>query len=175
MKVNFKKLSKKQIILIAVIAVLLIVLVPSGIYCGIHKETPQQMLTDMFSSKETQIVGKWENQTSPGLSAYEFYEDGSYDNYLSTFSFTGNYTIDGNKLTLSNPNSGGTVLYKVAINGDTMTLTLLDSKGNVDPTDVKNEFARVEHLNMKSITDIFSDMADAKNADSETTQADSNE
>lgn len=172
MKVNFKKLSKKQIIAIVVIAVLLIVLVSSGIYCGVHNETPQQMLNDMFSSKETQIIGKWENQTSPGLSAYEFYEDGTYDNYLSTFSFTGNYTIDGSKLTLSNPNSGGTVLYKVTINGDTMKLTLLDSKGNVDKTEVENQFSRVEHLNMKSIPDILSDMADANSKDETVSQDD---
>lgn len=158
MKVNLKKLSKKQIILIAIIAVLLIVLVPSGIYCGIHKETPADMLSDIFKSDETLIQAKW--QTEEKFTAYEFFEDGTYDSYISTFSFTGNYKIEGNKLILSNPNSNSTVTYKFSINGDTMTLSLIDENGTESDEKEKTVLKKVDHINQKSITDMISDIAD---------------
>lgn len=157
MKVNIKKLSKKQIIIIAVIAVLLIVLVPSGIYCGIHKESPADMLSDIFRSDETLIQARW--QSEEAFTGYEFYEDGTYDSYISTFSFTGNYKIDGSKLILSNPNSNSTVTYKFSINGDTMTLSLIDENGTEPEEKEKTVFKKVEHFNMKSFTDIFEDYA----------------
>lgn len=164
MKINFKKLSKKQIIIIAVIVVLIIVLVPSGIYCGIHKETPIQMMSDIFKSDETLIQAKW--QSEQAFTGYEFYEDGTYDSYISTFSFTGNYKIDGSKLILSNPNSNSTVTYKFSINGNTMTLSLIDENGNKPEEKEETKFKKVEHFNMKSITDILEDYSDDINEES---------
>lgn len=159
MKVNIKKLSKKQIILVVIVAILIAVLLGGTIYCAVNGETPAQMITDIVKSNDEQIIGKWENVTTPGLSAYEFYEDGNYDSYLSTFSFQGNYKIDGNKLTLSNPSSNKTVVYKVNIKGDKMILTLFEEDGQESTELQKNEFERVEHLNMKSITDVLGDLA----------------
>ncbi|MFR5876472.1 MAG: DUF5640 domain-containing protein [Eubacterium sp.] len=157
MKINFKKLSKKQVIILAVVIVLLIVLIPSGIYCGIHKETPSQMLSDIFKSDETLILAKWQSEQS--FTGYEFYEDGTYDSYISTFSFTGNYKIEGKKLILSNPNANSTVTYKFSINGDKMTLSLIDENGTEPDEKEELKFNKVDHFNMKSITDIFEDYA----------------
>ncbi len=162
MKINIKKLSKKQIVLVVIAAIFIVILLSGTIYCAVNGETPAQMITDIVKSNDEQIIGKWENVTTPGLSAYEFYDDGNYDSYLSTFSFQGNYKIEGNKLTLSNPSSNKTVVYKVSIKGDKMVLTLYEEDGEESTELQRNEFERVEHLNMKSITDVLGDLAKEK-------------
>jgi hypothetical protein len=166
MKVNFKKFSKKQIIIIAIIVVLLIVLVPAGIYCTVYKETPAQMMSDIFQSDETLIQAKWQSEQK--FTGYEFYDDGTYDNYISTFSFTGNYKIDGNKLILSNPNSNSTVTYKFSINGDTLTLTLIDENGTEPDEKEESKFTKVDNFNFKSFTDLLEDYANDLNSDDST-------
>jgi hypothetical protein len=163
MKVNFKKLSKKQIIIIAVVAVLLIVLVPSGIYCGINKESPREMLSDIFQSDETLIVAAWQGEEN--FTGYEFYDDGTYDSYISTFSFTGNYKIDGNKLILSNPNSNSTVTYKFSINGDTLKLKLLDENGTEPDEKEESKYTKVDRINNQSPIELLEDLANQSQED----------
>ena len=80
-------IDKKKLITIIVAVVLVVIILPSGIYCIVHKENPVQMLTDTFSSSESQLVGKW--QGASGVSAYEFNEDGTYKSYISSFDFSG--------------------------------------------------------------------------------------
>ena len=91
-------IDKKKLITIIVAVVLVVIILPSGIYCIVHKENPVQMLTDTFSSSESQLVGKW--QGASGVSAYEFNEDGTYKSYISSFDFSGTYTVDGKKYKL---------------------------------------------------------------------------
>lgn len=169
MSINFKKLSKKQIIIIAVVAVFVIVFAAAGIYCAVNDETPAEMFSDMVHTDETLIQAKW--QSEEAVSAYEFYEDGTYDNYISTFSFTGEYRIDGNKIILTNPNSNGSVTYKFSINGDTLKMNLVDENGT-EPEDKETTiFKKVDHFNMKSFTDILEDAANEKeNSEEETTE-----
>ena len=163
---EIKKLNKKQIIAIIIIAVVLIVTIPTGIYCTVNKESPAQMFTDIFSS-EDQLINKWQGEKA--VSAYEFKEDGTYDSYVSTFSYSGNYKVEGKKLTLYNPSAGGQVVYKYKINGDKLTLTLLEENGQEPADEQVNEYTRVDHINTKSFTDILSDLAKSQeNADEST-------
>lgn len=168
MKINFKKLSKKQVITIVICAILAIVIIPSGIYCGINGETPIQMAEDIFTSNEKQIVAKWQGDNA--ATAYEFYEDGTYDSYISTFSFTGQYQINGSELKLMNPNSSNYVLYRFSINGDTLNLTLLEESGVEPKEKEKTVYKKVDHFNMKSFTDILEEYANEVNEE-ETTEA----
>lgn len=154
--------NKSKIITIIIAVVLVIVIVPSSIYCIAKKESPAQMITDMFTSTDKQILGKWQGDT--GVSAYEFYEDGSYDSYLSTFSFSGNYTIDGNKLTLTNPATAGHVVYKITVTEKKLIMILESENGTEVAKDdqTKLEFDKVAHISTKSINDLINDVADAQ-------------
>lgn len=159
-----KKINSKLIIAI-IATILAVVIIPSGIYCLVAKESPVQMMSDMFVSTDKQIVGKW--QSDSGVSAYEFYEDGSYDSYLSTFSYSGNYVLDGNKITLTNPATSGHVVYKVDVTEKKLTLTLFSENGVEAEEKEKLEFERVSHISTKPINDLLSDLVDEVNEKAE--------
>ncbi len=169
--VKVKKLSKKQIIIIAAVAVLVILLATTGIYCGVKQESPAQMMSDIFTDKD-ELINKWQGEK--GVAAYEFKEDGTYDSYISTFSFSGNYTTEGNKLTLSNPANGDSVVYKYKIKKDTLTLTLLQEHGKDAEESEENVYNKVDHINTKSPTDILSDFAKDATDKTEDSTDDSN-
>lgn len=162
---NIKGLSKKQISIFVAIIVFVVIIIAGGIYCVVNDESPADVISDIVTSNDSQIIGKWQNQTNPGISGYEFFEDGTYDNYLSTFSFSGEYEVDGNKLTLINPETSKNVVYKIKITSDKMTLTLYEEDGTRVDTEEVTEFAKVEHLNLKSLTDILQELT--TNASSE--------
>lgn len=153
--------NKVKIIEIIVAIILIIVIVPSSIYCIAKKETPAQMLSDMFTSSDKQLLGKWQGDT--GVSAYEFYEDGSYDSYLSTFSFSGKYSLDGNKLTLTNPATAGHVVYKITVTEKKLVMVLISDNGSEVAKDdqTKLEFDKVSHISTKSINDLINDISDS--------------
>ena len=154
---KIKKLSKKQLIVFIIIAVLLVVTVPTGIYCGVKQETPAQVFSQMFTD-EDKLINKW--QSEKAASAYEFRDDGTYESYISTFSFTGNYKVEGKKLILFNPGSNGKVVYKYDIgkkgNITTLTLVLLEQNGTKAEDEDEVVYKQVDHINTKSITDLFS-------------------
>ena len=153
---KIKKLNKTQIVIIAVIAVILLVTIPTGIYCTVKSESPAQLMSDMFTDKD-ELINKWQGEKA--VSAYEFKEDGTYESYISTFSYTGNYTVTGKKLTLTNPGSEGKVVYKYNVKKDQLILTLVEENGK----DVKDAddivFKKVDHINTKSFSDILGDLA----------------
>ncbi|MBE6817397.1 MAG: hypothetical protein E7520_06830 [Ruminococcaceae bacterium] len=166
---KIKKLSKKQIIIIAVVAVLLIVLVPTGIYCTVNKESPAQMISDVFTDRDD-LINKW--QSDKAIAAYEFKEDGTYVSYISTFHYTGNYTVEGKKLILTNPGANGRIVYKYNIKGDTLTLELLEENGEKPEDGEKLTYDKVDHINTKSVTDILGDFAKDKQAESDSEDTD---
>ena len=159
MNISFKKLKKNQIIIIAVISVLLIVLVPSAIYCGIHGESPKAMLTDMFTANEEQLIGNWQGEK--GLTAYSFKENGTYESYISSFSYTANYVADSSKLTLVNPATPGTVVYDYSVHGDTLTLKLIEENGKEPEEKEVYKYKRVENIRSQSFVDFLKDYAAA--------------
>lgn len=165
-------IDKKKLITIIVAVVLVVIILPSGIYCIVNKENPIQMLTDTFSSSESQLVGKW--QGASGVSAYEFNEDGTYKSYISSFDFSGTYTVDGKKLTLYNTATSGSVEYKINVTAKKLTLTLTKENGVATKGDEKDkiEFDRVDSIKTKSISDIIDQYTTtAKSASTTTTSA----
>ena len=169
MSVQFKKLNKKQLILLIVIAVLIIVIVPTAIYCGVNKESPTQMVGDIFTSNQVQLIGKW--QGDKNLTAYEFKEDGTFDSYISSFSYTGNYMADSSKITLTNPaTTGSSVVYKYSVRGDTLTITLIEENGKEVDEKEKFTYKRVENIRSQSFTDFLKEYADAHGDEESTTE-----
>lgn len=158
-KINLSKTSK---IVISIVAVILALVIAGGVYCIATKQNPVEAVQSVFSSNDEKLIGKWQSQTSPGLSAYVFDDDGTYDSYLSTVNFSGNYTVDGNKLILVNPDTNRQVVYRFKVSGNELTLTLLNDDGseseiNGEPDESK--FDKVDELNMKTLSDLIGELA----------------
>lgn len=157
------KLSKKQIIGIVIAAVIVVLLAAGGVYCVATDQNPVDAAVSVFSSSEDKLIGKWQSETSPGLSAYVFNDDGTYDSYLSTVNFSGKYTVKGNKITLINPDTNKEIVYKFKISGKNLTLTLIEDGKESD----ESVYNSVDELNQKSLSDIIGEVVE----DNETTQA----
>lgn len=169
-----KVFSTKQVVLLVVIAVLAVLAIGTVVICSVANVNPVAYIAGEMSKDK--LINKWQSQTAPGLSAYEFFDDGTYTSYLSTYSFDGEYEVEGDKLILKNPNSNQNVIYKYSIVGDTLTLTLTDSNGTEMNGREPNKFDRVDSFNQKSIQDIIDEYrASAKEEESQTAESTSAE
>ena len=111
-------------------------------------------------------MGKWQSESAPGLSAYEFFEDGTYSSYISTYSFDGEYSVKGDKLILKNTKTNQEATYKFSVSSSTLSLTLINTNGSDFDDKDASKYDKVDSLNQKSI----SQMLDAyKEKASETT------
>lgn len=156
MKINNLSVGKK--IIIAVAAIVLALLIAGSVYCISTKQSPVEAAQSVFSDSEELLIGKWQSQKNPGLSAYVFYEDGSYDSYLSTANFAGTYYISGNKLSLINPTTSKDIVYKYRVNENTLTLTLVEEDGEKVEEKEVSVYDRVEELNQKSLVDLIGEL-----------------
>ena len=147
--------STKQVVLLVVLAVVAVLAIGTIVICSVADVNPVSYVAGEMSKDK--LVNKWQSQSAPGLTAYEFFEDGTYTSYLSTYSFDGEYEVKGDDLILKNPNSNQSVIYKYKIVGDTLTLTMTDSNGTVMEDREPNKFDRVDSLNQKSIQDMIDD------------------
>lgn len=167
MEKSIKKFSKQQLIAIIVAVVLAIIIIPSGIKCIVYKESPAQLVADAFTPNTKQIVGKWQGDES--VTAYEFFDDGTYESYLSTFSYKGKYEISGSKITLTNTSMAGSVEYKFSVNGDNLSMKLLKENGVKAEEKSKQTYKKVDVITMQSFSDILDELknqqAEADNKD----------
>ena len=157
-----KSNSKIKIALVIIACILAVIIIPSGIYCAVEKVTPAQMVSNIVVSNADRIVGKWQNEA--GSNAYEFYENGTYDSYFSTFSYSGDYTVDGDELTLSNPNNDSTVVYKLKVSKDSLSMKVYKQAGLEANQDEETtaEFKRVERIQTKTIDELLDSITTSK-------------
>ena len=157
-----KSNSKIKIALVIIACILAVIIIPSGIYCAVEKVTPAQMVSNIVVSNADRIVGKWQNEA--GSNAYEFYENGTYDSYFSTFSYSGDYTVDGDELTLSNPNNDSTVVYKIKVSKDSLSMKVYKQAGLEANQDEETtaEFKRVERIQTKTIDELLDSITTTK-------------
>lgn len=160
--------SAKQVILIVIIAVVVVCLAGTGIICAKNNVNPVSYVAGEVTKNK--IVGKWQSQTAPGLSAYEFYDDGTYTSYISTYTFDGEYVIEGDKLTLKNTSSNQSVTYKYSIVGSTLSLVLVNQNGSEFTDSESSKFDKVDSLNQKSISEMLDEIAEQATTTSETEQ-----
>lgn len=154
-----KTFTKKQMIVSIVIAVVIAVLICLSVICIANDFNPISYSLSIITNDKDKIIGKWQSQDMPGLSAYEFHEDGDYDSYISSFNFSGQYEIKGNELTLINTKSQEEIVYRFSVNGDTLSLTLIEDTNNSEINDDETiKFDRVDTLNQKSIADMLGDL-----------------
>lgn len=177
-KTEADKKSKKKIsvskkgIIIAVVCLLAVIIIGGGVFCIVTEQNPVEAVQSIFTSREEAILGNWQSQDKPDLVAYVFYENGTYDSFLSNFNFDGEYTIDGNKLSLYNPDTEKRLVYKFTIYGDVLTLTLIEEDGEEVKDQEVSKYDKVDELNMRSLTDIIGqlkDEHDEKESSTETT------
>lgn len=157
-----KSNSKIKISLVIIACILAVIIIPSGIYCAVEKVTPAQMVSNLVVSNGDRIIGKWQNEA--GSNAYEFYENGTYDSYFSTFSYSGDYTVDGDELTLSNPNNDSTVVYKIKVSKDSLSMKVYKQSGLEANQDEETtaEFKRVERIQTKTIDELLDSITTSK-------------
>lgn len=157
-----KKLNKKQIIAIVIAVVFVVFVAIPGIYCAVHQESPADMIVDMFTSNEKQIIGKWQTEDDKGMAtgAYEFYDDGTYKSYNALagndYALEGDYTLKGGKLILK---GFKTAVYKYSINGQNLSLTLLTIDDVKQEDQDKFVYKSVEHINVPTLIDALSNAA----------------
>ena len=157
-----KSNSKIKIALVIIACILAVIIIPLGIYCAVEKVTPAQMVSNIVVSNADRIIGKWQNEA--GSNAYEFYENGTYDSYFSTFSYSGDYTVDGDELTLSNPNNDSTVVYKIKVSKDSLSMKVYKQAGLEANQDEETtaEFKRVERIQTKTIDELLDSITTTK-------------
>lgn len=164
-----KKSGAGKIIFVIIFSILAMTLIPSGIYCAVERINPIQMVSSTFSTNNSELlVGKWQNQSRS--SAYEFFDDGTYESYFSTFSFKGDYSLKGDELTLSNPSSDSTVVYKISVDKKTLTMTIVQENGMLSDNNQTTEYGKVDRIETKSLTDLLGtivESAQEENSDSE--------
>lgn len=159
-----------QVLLMIIIAVLVVIAAGTTIICVVTSTNPVTYIAG--EANKGKLVNKWQSQTAPGLSAYEFFEDGTYTSYLSTYTFDGEYEVQGDNLILKNPNSNQNVVYKYSIIGDTLSLTLTDSNGDEMAGSEPNKFDRVDSFNQKSLQDIIDQYRKSASQEDQSTEAD---
>lgn len=145
--------TTKQLIISIVIAVFAAAIVTGTIVCAINHVNPVSYVAG--EANKGKLVGKWQSQNAPGLSAYEFFEDGTYSSYISTYSFDGEYDVKGDKLVLKNTKTNQEATYKYAINGSTLSLTLVNTNGSDLDDKEPNKYDKVDSLNQKSISQML--------------------
>ena len=145
--------TTKQLIISIVIAVFAAAIVTGTVVCAINHVNPVSYVAG--EANKGKLVGKWQSQNAPGLSAYEFFEDGTYSSYISTYSFDGEYDVKGDKLVLKNTKTNQEATYKYAINGNTLSLTLVNTNSSDLDDKEPNKYDKVDSLNQKSISQML--------------------
>lgn len=150
--------SKVKLALIVIASLLILTLIPTGIYCAVEKVNPVEVFSQGIGNTSDKIVGKW--QSEDGATAYEFYDTGRYDGYLSVISYSGTYEVDGKYITLKKIGSSADVTYKASVSNDKLTLTLIDEFGEIDEAEEVLEYNRVERIDTKSFSELFDTIKD---------------
>lgn len=164
LNINFKSLSKKQIIIISVVTVLVLLLITWGSISIARNEDPITAARDIVTGKDA-LIGNWQEEGA--ITAYVFYEDGTYQSYISSFPIDGHFELSGNKITLRANSADGYVTYKYYITGDTLVMTLVDSNGKEPEAKEEHTFQKVDELNMKTPIDILQEFAEEIKEESE--------
>lgn len=161
------KLNKTQTIISIVVAVIMLIVIASGVYCVATKQNPVDAAKSVFTANDEQIIGKWQSQKSPGLSAFVFFDDGTYDSYISTVVFSGTYEINGNKITLTNPKTAKEIVYSFSVTEKELSLKVIEEDGEKSENKDETKYDRVNELNQKTLTDMIGELAGDKNAANE--------
>lgn len=149
---------QKKLIIGIVCALLALLLIGGGVYCGVTDQNPKEAVVGIFTPRKQAICASWDSQDKPGVLAFVFYSDGTCDRYISTWNFDCEYTVEGNKLTIEDRDTEKKLVYRFSIVGKVLTLTLLEEDGKEPEEQQVTKFDQVDELHMKSLTDMINDV-----------------
>lgn len=152
--------SSKQVTIIAIACVVLALLIVGITVCAVNDVNPVSYIASVVTNDKKNLVAKWQSQSTPGLSAYVFNEDGTYDSYISSFKFTGEYETKGDRLILINPESKEQVEYKYSVRNDVLSMTLAKENNKKVDSSKEMKFDRVDTLNQKTIEDLIGSLTE---------------
>lgn len=159
-KSKFSSLPKGKKIGCIVAVIVLILILGVGIYCGVTEQNPVQAFNTVVGNNDNKIVGNWESDSNPGISAYVFNEDGTCEQYVLTAAFHWDYQIKGNKLSMINEETSKENVYQITVSGDKLTMKLVKQ----DDKDVDNGEAllynKVDELNQSTLIDAIQNLKD---------------
>lgn len=147
--------NSKQVTIIIVACVVLALLIVGISVCAVKDTNPISYISSVVTNDKKHLVAKWQSQSAPGLSAYVFNDDGTYDSYISSFKFTGEYETKGDRLILRNPENNEQVEYKYSVKGDVLTLTLYKENNVKAENSKETKFDRVDSLSQKTLDELF--------------------
>ncbi len=150
-----KGLSKIAKIIIIIAAVIVVIGAAFGIVAIATHDNPFTYTYAAVTNSQKKLIANWESDSAPGLSAYVFHDDGTYDSYISSYNFTGKYEVTVNKLTLINTLTNQENVYKYRISGKVLYLTLIEENGQEVEEQESSKYNKVDNLNMKSLSDII--------------------
>ncbi len=158
-----KKSGVSKLVFVIIFSILVMTLVPTGIYCAVERINPVTMASSVFQSDNPKLlIGKWQNEER--TSAYEFFEDGTYKAYFTKdYSFEGEYSVKGNKLTLLNTSINQTVVYTFSVNRKSLEMLVyqengLDSNASTEQT---AKYGKVERIELRSPLDALGIIVDS--------------
>lgn len=149
--------SSKQTKLIAAICIILAVLIIGATTCIINDINPVSYTISVLTGSSKKLVNKWQSQDAPGITAYEFHDDGTYDSHTLGYVFHGEYETKGDRLILRRSGSKFAVEYKYSIKNDVLTMTLYkEGSRKLDKEKQKQfKYDRVDFLNQKSLGELL--------------------
>ncbi len=153
-----KMFSRKQVVLISVLCAVIVAAVILTVTCVVNDFNPITYVASVVTKDEENLIGIWQSEEAPGISAYVFNEDGTYDSYISSFNFGGEYEVNADKLTLVNPLSDQKVVYRYSVNGDKLTMTLIEENGSKVKNSEPNKYNKSKTLSQKSLTDLLGEL-----------------
>lgn len=151
--------SKIKLALIIIACLIVLTVVPTGIYCAVKQVNPVEVISVNVGNTSEKIIGKWQSEN--GATAYEFYESGRFDSYLSVISYSGTYEVKGRVVTLKKIGSAATVSYKASVSNEKLTLTLLDENGEEAEDEEILTFNKVERIDTKTFSELFDIVTEA--------------
>lgn len=159
---KFKSLGKGTKIIIALLIILIIIAIPTTIHCFKYDVTPIEMIEDVVTPSDEKIVGKWQGEAN--VTGYEFDEEGTYKNYFGApdMPSEGRYMVEGNKITLTNNNHTGSVVYKFSVNGNTLTMETYSENGIKVDDPKEFIYSKVDEIKIKSPLEAIQDELNKK-------------
>lgn len=139
-------------------AIVFILIIAFAIYCGVTHQSPVSAFNSATGKNDNKIVGIWESDANPGISAYQFNSDGTCDQYVLTAVFHWDYTVKGNKLTMTNDSTSKSNVYQITVNDKELTMKLIVQDDKKVESDEALLYNSVEELNQSTLVDAIQNL-----------------
>lgn len=153
----------KHLKFIIPIFIVVCLLLAGGIYCATTDQNPKQAVNTILGKNEELIIGKWQNKAKPGTTAFQFFDDGTYDSYFLEVNFPGDYEIKNSKLYLTNPQTKKDIVYSFTVTDELLTLQTIEEDGKPSQTKETVVYEKVLEFHQQSLNDLIGELAQNDN------------